>query len=133
MEPVETDAAVHAKYVSLVKFVLSRRNSVHDLAVDRGAERLRKVIQALERRSSSGMTPNKILREPIEIFGGYPGAGMRFHQLQRFRKNAARLGHRFHFAIRFDRDHAGIAWATRSATSSTVPVAEMLVTMPRSS
>jgi hypothetical protein len=79
VEPLETDPAVHAEYVSFVKFILGRRNAVHDLAVDGGAERLRKVIQALERRSSPGMTPNKILREPIEISGGYPGPGMRFH------------------------------------------------------
>ena len=83
--PTSTDTIWPSRSTRLV-----RRNAVHDLLVDRGAERLGKVVQSLERRRGTGMRPDELLGLAVEILGAQSRPDDLAHQREGLDDDAAR-------------------------------------------
>src|SRR5690606_2876903 len=115
----------------LVQHLLARGDPVHDLGVDRGAERLGEAVEALERRHGAVMTADERLGLPAEVLGGHPGAEDLAHPGEGAVHDPPGPAHDLDLATGLQRDHdRSSASRTRALTSSTEPTAMIRWTSP---
>ncbi len=144
--PVDDGAAVDGDDVPVGEGALPR-DAVHDLVVDRGADRAGKAVVALERgRRAAGA--DVILRDRVELAGGDPGLDRVGQQLQRAPDHQAGGAHPLDLLGSLDlhppvaeahalyrpgsRSGASSCSKTRRVTSSTGPIPSIETSSPRS-
>ena len=81
------------------------RDAVHDLIIDRGANRVFVAVVADE-RGNAAKRADRVLGEAIDIARRHAGFDGRHEHLEGFRGDLAAAAHHFDLARRFDRDHA---------------------------
>src|SRR5262249_2340695 len=125
--PLDDGSEIEPDDVSFAEPAPGRRNSVHDLLVDRGADRGRESPVSLEGRLRVPL-PDQILHLAVDLEGRHA----RLHEIaahpEGVGQDTASLPHVGNLGGRLELDHRGPSVAlTRSAwTTSTVPLPEMV-------
>jgi hypothetical protein len=89
---VQDRAAVQRDQVALGEHLLGRRDAVHDLLVDRGADRRREAVVALERRDRAGVADD-LLGDRVQVGRGDAGGDRVPHRVQRGGDDQAGAAH----------------------------------------
>ena len=100
---IQDRAAVDRDQVSGREPGLGAGDAVHDLVVDRGADRRRVPVVPLERGDGTGRA-DLPLGDRVQVLGGDAGLDRGRQHVQRVRHHQARLAHRRDLARRLDLD-----------------------------
>src|SRR5215212_4423688 len=105
MQALQLYPHIHAHDASLLQNPSRRWNSVHDLLVDRRAQRLGKAVESLERWHSAFVAADEPFGLCVEILGAHPRTQDLLHSRQRSGDDSAGAAHDIDFTRGLEGNH----------------------------